>query len=101
MGCFKAGSQITKTEYLYGFKFQHRYEVINDEIILVRVFSANHELVYETEMHVEDTTEGMFEELNNTVLNWIDDNTNEVDALMVELLQGSNKPYDFKIKARY
>lgn len=43
MSYFKTGSQITKTEYHYGFKFLHRYEVINEELILVRVFSLNHE----------------------------------------------------------
>lgn len=101
MSYFKPGSQVTKTEYHYGFKFLHRYEVINKELILVRVFSLNHEEVYATEIHVEDCVEAAFEELNDSILSWIDDNTSEVDALMVEILKGSNKPYDFKIKARY
>lgn len=101
MSYFKTGSQVTKTEYHYGFKFQHRYEVIDEGLILVRVFSTNHDLVFATEVSVEDTVEDLFEEMNDTILSWIDDNTSEVDALMVEILQGSNKPYDFKIKARY
>lgn len=101
MSYFKTGSQVTKTEYHYGFKFQHRYEVIDEGLILVRVFSTNHDLVFAAEVSVEDTAEGLFEEMNDTILSWIDDNTSEVDALMVEILQGSNKPYDFKIKARY
>lgn len=101
MSYFKIGSQVTKTEYHYGFKFLHRYEVINEGLILVRVFSTNHDLVYSTELFVEDTAEGFFEEMNETILSWIDDNTSEVDALMVEILKGSNKSYDFKIKARY
>ncbi|UXU84608.1 MULTISPECIES: DUF1108 family protein [Mammaliicoccus] len=101
MSYFKTGSQIIRTEYHYGFKFLHRYEVINEEIILVRVFSLNHEEVYATEIYIEDSVEAAFEELNDSILSWIDDNTSEVDALMVEILKGSNKPYDFKIKARY
>ncbi|WP_315293470.1 MULTISPECIES: hypothetical protein [Mammaliicoccus] len=101
MSYFKIGSQVTKTEYHYGFKFQHRYEVLNPGLISVRVFSTNHDLVYSTELFVEDSVEGLFEEMNNTILSWIDDNTSEVDALMVEILQGSNRLYDFKIKARY
>lgn len=101
MSYFKTGSQVTKTEYHYGFKFLHRYEVINEELILVKVFSTNHDLVFAAEVHVEDTAEGLFEEMNDTILSWIDDNTSEVDALMVEILKGSNKPYDFKIKSRY
>ena len=101
MSYFKTGSQVTKTEYHYGFKFQHRYEVIDEGLILVRVFSTNHDLVFAAEVSVEDTAEGLFEEMNDTILSWIDDNTSEVDALMVEILQGSNRPYDFKIKARY
>lgn len=101
MSYFKTGSQVTKTEYHYGFKFLHRYEAIDEGLILVRVFSTNHDLVYAAEVNVEDTAEGLFEEMNDTILSWIDDNTSEVDALMVEILQGSNRPYDFKIKARY
>ncbi|UXV33114.1 hypothetical protein [Mammaliicoccus sciuri] len=101
MSYFKTGSQVTKTEYHYGFKFLHRYEVIGDALILVKVFSTNHDLIFAAEVHVEDTAEGLFEEINETILSWIDDNTSEVDALMVEILKGSNKPYDFKIKARY
>lgn len=101
MAYFKEGSQVTKTEYHYGFKFQHRYEVQDDESILIRVFSAHHELVFERVMPANQTSEEMFEDMNNTVLNWLDDNTNATDALMIDLLQGSNKPYDFKIKARY
>lgn len=101
MAYFNIGSQITKTEYHYGFKFQHRYEVINGELIIVRVFSANHELVFKQMVSVEHTTDELFEVMDNTILSWIDENTNEVDALMVELLQGNNKPYDFKIKTKY
>lgn len=101
MSYFKTGSQVWKTEYHYGFKFQHRYEVIDEGLILVRVFSTNHDLLFATEVSLEDTAEVLFEEMNDTILSWIDDNTSEVDALMVEILQGSNRPYDFKIKARY
>lgn len=101
MSYFKTGSQVTKTEYHYGFKFLHRYEVINEEIILVRVFSLNNEEVYATEIYIEDSVEAAFEELNDSILSWIDENTSEVDALMVEILKGSNKTYDFKIKTRY
>lgn len=101
MSYFKTGSQVSKTEYHYGFKFLHRYEVIDEGLILVKVFSTNHDLVFAAEVHVEDTAEGLFEEMNDKILSWIDDNTSEVDALMVEILQGSNRPYDFKIKARY
>ncbi|WP_218697274.1 hypothetical protein [Mammaliicoccus sciuri] len=101
MTYFKEGSQVSRKEYHYGFIFLYRYEVINEELILVKVFSTNHDLVFAAEVHVEDTAEGLFEEMNDTILSWIDDNTSEVDALMVEILKGSNRPYDFKIKARY